>query len=191
MNTFVKHLSVGALSAVLIAGGFATTASANSVQNTSIDAEATATVQGGSLSIQDNVGIAPFESILLDGSTQTETTSVDPFSVIDATGTGSGWNLNVKADPLTSEGGSLPAGSLRISGTSVTAQEGSSEANKITIGAGNIDSTEGVKLLTASAGEGMGTFNIADTDLTLNIQPKDAMAGTYSSTVTFNLVTGP
>jgi hypothetical protein len=48
-----------------------------------------------------------------------------------------------------------------------------------------------VKLLTASVGGGMGTFDFTNSDLTLKLQPKAAKAGTYTSTVTFNLVTGP
>ncbi|WP_067727694.1 WxL domain-containing protein [Oceanobacillus damuensis] len=188
MNKFIKKLSISALSLGLVAGTFATTASAA----TTTDAGTSTTVTGGSLSIND-ASISPFGEITLNGLIQNLTATVEPFSVVDATGTGSGWNLNIKATQLKTADGlkTLPFNSLSISTPTITAEEGSSSASVIGIGTGNIDSDTGVQLLTADTDEGMGTFGITGSSLNLNLQPKDVKAGTYASTVTFNLVTGP
>ncbi|WP_087972500.1 WxL domain-containing protein [Oceanobacillus rekensis] len=184
MNNFIKKISIATLSLGLVAGSFATTASADT---STVDT----TLTGGSLSLE-NVSINPFKAVTLTGSTQSTTTTLPEFSVVDATGTGAGWNLNIKATQLATTGGqTLPENSLNISTPTITAENGSSDASVIGSGNGDINSTTGVKLLTAEEDEGMGTFKITNSTLTLNLQPKDTMAGTYTSTVTFDLVAGP
>jgi hypothetical protein len=100
----------------------------------------------------------------------------------------------VDAAPLTNaDDYALPANSLNMSAPSVSAEEGSSDSGTIATQEGDIDtgSETGVNILSAQADEGMGTFTLSDTNLSLDLQPKDVKEGTYTSTVTFSLVSGP
>ncbi|WP_010651681.1 WxL domain-containing protein [Oceanobacillus massiliensis] len=188
MNNFIKKVSIATLSFGLVAGSFATTTFAAE----SSEVETSTTLEGGSLSINE-ISIEQFGATTLSGATQDITTTINPFTVVDATGTGSGWNLSISATQLTTADGlqTLPENSLSISAPTIEAESGSSEAGALENKTGVIDSETGVKFLTAETEEGMGTFNLSESDLNLKLLPKETKAGTYTSTITFNLVTGP
>lgn len=188
MKKIAKKMTVSTLAAGVAVVGFSASASAATETG-----ETGATINGGSLSIE-NLSMSSFAETTLDGSIQTLTTNIDDYSVVDSTGSGSGWQLNVDADPLTNENEyALPANSLSMNAPSVSAGEGSSSSDALSIQAGEIDSGDdtGVNILSAEADEGMGTFTVSDTELSLDLEPKDAKEGTYTSTVTFSLVSGP
>ncbi|MFC2949387.1 WxL domain-containing protein [Virgibacillus sediminis] len=189
MNKFVKKFAVGTLAVGLAAGAFAPSALAATD-------DVGSTITGGDLSLTAPV-INDFNAVTLDGKIQSATATIDPFSVVDARGSGAGWNVMVSAGQLSqvdSTGNviySLPGNSMTISSPTVTAQAGASAAEGLIKGSGTIDNTTGVKLISAGTDQGMGTYDISNSALDINLQPKDAKAGTYTSTVTVNLTTGP
>lgn len=188
MKKVSKKITVSAIAA----GVAMTTLSAPALAATE-SGTTEATINGGSLSIE-NLSISSFAETTLDGSVQTLTTDIGDYTVVDSTGSGSGWQLNVDAAPLTNaDDYALPANSLNMSAPSVSAEEGSSDSGTIATQEGDIDtgSETGVNILSAQADGGMGTFTLSDTDLSLDLQPKDVKEGTYTSTVTFSLVSGP
>jgi hypothetical protein len=113
-------------------------------------------------------------------------TSSFAVSVNDATGTGTGWNLQAQIGPLTAGASTIPAANHAISGVSVSGVKGVGPANSVTTGA--IPTTAG-KIFNAAANSGMGqatmTFN---TQLTV---PASALEGTYTTTLVVSIVAGP
>lgn len=145
-----------------------------------------------------NVGLG--ESVTLDGTTQTIETEMNPFTIEDGRGTGQGWTLNVSATPLTlqtegtsGERSSLPEGTFSMSSVAVAAKEGASSASEgMSISQkGALDKPGELNVITAEDGAGMGQYEVSDMSLSLVFEPQHTAAGTYSSTVTFSLVSGP
>lgn len=154
---------------------------------------ATTAIEGGTLSFGTQPSVGNFSAVELNGQVQTSTAAVNAFTVIDATGTGAGWNVVVKADQFTdtANGLKLPTNSIDIDSPTVTADTGASELATISKASGKIDNDTGVKILSAAVDGGMGTYNVAANNLTLNLLPKDVKEGTYTSTVTVTVTTGP
>jgi hypothetical protein len=184
-NSMIKKLIVTFSALAIIATSF-------------VGAKATfaadAGVTGGSLSmVQPTVG--NFTAVTLNGQIQTTNASIGAFTVSDATGTGNGWNLVIKATTFTDSVKSLtlPTNSLDIALPAVTAQAGASAESTITKTVGKIDNATGVKVMSAALDGGMGTYDVTfpTNSLTLNLQPKDVKAGTYTSTISLTLTTGP
>ena len=151
-------------------------------------------ITGGALSFgaqQPSVG--NFTAVQLNGQIQTTNATVSAFSVVDATGSGSGWNVMVKASQFATADNAftLPENSLGIATPTVTAAEGASDVSTITKANGKIDNVTGVKILSAAVNGGMGTYNVDANNLALTLNPKDVKAGTYISTVTVTVTTGP
>jgi hypothetical protein len=157
-------------------------------------AEGTSTISGGTLSMS-SATIGNFSGITLNGQVQTTNASIGNFSVTDATGTGNGWNVVVKATQFTDSVNNvtLPTGSLDIALPTVTAQTGASDVSTITTSSGKVDNATGVKVLSAALNGGMGEYDVtyATNALTLTLLPKDVKAGTYTSTISVTLTTGP
>jgi len=148
---------------------------------------ATATVTGTagiSLSMPSN----PSVSTILDGTDQT--LSYTPvLGVVDARGTGAGWNLTIGATALTDGSSHNLAQNLTAvsaachSGSTCTNASNSVNSYPITL------STTATKVFNAALNTGMGKV-----DVTPTIQvpvPGNAYAGNYSSTLTISSVTGP
>nr|WP_302328511.1 WxL domain-containing protein [Salirhabdus salicampi] len=160
-------------------------------------AESTATVEQGELSV-DAITVGNFTAVTLEGVTQTVHTNIDPFSVVDASGSGAGWNIVMKATPLTDSmtNRTLPEGSLTIDTVPSIAKidENSSSIDTITTRTGTIDGT-GLTLLSAAENGGMGSYSISFTNaaeaLSLNLKPATAKTGTYTSTITVSINSGP
>lgn len=155
---------------------------------------ADSSITGGSLSLtQPTPG--NFSAVTLNGQVQTTNADMGAFTVTDATGTGNGWNVVAQASQFTDSTNNLtlPTNSLNLSLPTVTAETGASDATTVTAAGGNIDNATGVKVLSAALNGGMGTYDIAfpANALTLNLQPKDVKAGTYTSTVTVTVTSGP
>jgi len=184
-----KQLIAAVAALAIIGSGFAggkAVFAAESTTNTAIT--------GGSLSMTDPAA-GSFTPVTLDGTVQQSTASLDNFTVTDSTGTGNGWNVMVKATPFTNteKNSTLPDDSLALAGPTVTAHEGASDVNTITVANGTIDNTTGIKVLSAAANGGMGIYDIAfpNNPLSLTLNPKDVKAGTYTSTITVTVTTGP
>lgn len=163
-----------------------------------------AVVTGGTLAIAE-LAIAPFTTVLLDGTTQTTTAVVTDTTLTDSRGSGDGWQVSLKASAFTlapadlllaavGAVGTLPLSSLELGTVSIavaTTGAGSTAITNIAISQGKIDTTAGINILSAPLNEGMGTYTVSMTPMTLTLLPASAYAGTYTSTVTETLTTGP
>jgi len=148
---------------------------------------ATATVTGTagiSLAMPSN----PSMSATLDGTDQT--LSYSPvLGVVDARGTGAGWNLTVAATALTDGSSHNLAQNLTAvssachSGSTCTNASNSVSGYPLTL------STTATKFFNSATNTGMGKV-----DVTPTVQvpvPGNAYAGTYTSTLTISSVSGP
>lgn len=158
----------------------------------------TANVTGGSLSLQHGTSTASF-SVTLDGNDKSATWTM-PMTVTDARGTGSGWNVTITST-LFSNGltgnnlRTLPANASNVTGVSVTCTPGgvcTNPSNAISFPVGvpaGASAPTAVKFFNAAANTGMGQFSITPTIETAI--PANVSSGTYASTVTVALVSGP
>jgi hypothetical protein len=154
---------------------------------------ATATVTGGSLS--ESTASTPSVSATLNGTDQ-----VKPYTILidtnDPTGTGNGWNLTITSTTFTTTSPvhTLSTGASSVTGVVSACKQGTctDPTNAIsypfTVPAAGTAPTA-VKLFSAAANTGMGEFNITPT---VNVTiPANTYAGTYTSTVTLAIVSGP
>jgi hypothetical protein len=140
---------------------------------------------GNSLSLPAN----PSVSSTLDGTDQTASYS-PVLGVVDARGSGAGWNLTISATDFSDGSGhTLAPGTVTgaaqacHSGSSCTAATSSGISYPLTI------TGTAAKIFNAAATTGLGNL-----DITPTIQvaiPGNAYAGTYTSTVTLAAATGP
>jgi hypothetical protein len=134
-------------------------------------------------------GISNFAPVTLNGEPQLTSVSIDPFSVVDSTGSGAGWNVTLTVSDLVNGGSTIPASSVAMDAPNVTATGG---ANMTGVAGhastGNLSSGE--KIVTAAAGDGAGTFLVSPSILTLTIPPA-ATAGGYTGSATIAVVSGP
>lgn len=163
-----------------------------------------AVVTGGTLAITE-LAIADLTPVTLDGTTQTTTAAVTATTLTDPTGTGAGWQVNLQASDFTlddinkalavANGGTgiLPASSLALGAVTIAIVDAGSTAiaNIVNISQGKIDTTAGINILSAPLNEGMGTYTVSMDPMTLTLLPATAYAGTYTSTVTQTLTSGP
>ena len=149
---------------------------------------ATATV-AGTAGISLNLPSNPSLSSTIDGSDQT--TSYSPVrGVVDARGSGAGWNLTISATSFSDGAGhTLAPGTVSsvaqacAAGSSCTAATSSGISYPLSI------SGTAAKFFNAAANTGLGKVNVTPT-VQVSI-PGNAYAGTYTSTVTLAAATGP
>ncbi len=151
------------------------------------------TCSGGSLGMTAPSS-ASFSAVTLNGTDQTVSTTL-VLTPDDETGSGSGWNITGTSTTFNDGSGHT----LSTSATSVTAASsaaGSPSCNlptnsisyAVTLPAGSSPPTA-VKLYNAATGTGKGQQNVT---LTLRLSvPANAFRGTYTSTWTFAVVSGP
>ncbi len=150
-------------------------------------------VTGGTLSITNPL-VANFTAVTLNGAPQTTAATMDGFSVTDGRGTGVGWNVTVQATQFS--GGVTPTrtlgtGSLSLLAPTVAAANTTSSAPPtMTAGPYAIDGST-VKIASAAAAAGMGTYDFTQGGALSLAIPASAYAATYTSTVTVSVVTGP
>lgn len=158
------------------------------------------TVSGGSLGIT-NPQVGDFAAVTLNGTDQTSTATMDPFTVTDGRATGAGWNVTISATQFAewetaayiAGGKLLPASSLTMPALTVAKDDPSSSAvPSITAGPYTIDSGSAVKLASADAdGTGMGSYIFSQSGpLSLSV-PASAFAKLYRSDVTVSVNSGP
>ena len=167
----------------------------------SFAAETGSTVEGGSLT-GGAIGFSPL-STTLDGSEQIATASWTIGDIIDARGTGAGWDLTLNltqfkevdaAGQYVADGKSIAMNSLFVS-TAPTVEKidaSSSDAATITPVAENaaLDNESDVKILSAAQDGGMGSYSVSNLGVSLVI-PANAYAKTYKSDATVTLNTAP
>ncbi len=158
-------------------------------------ADSSVGITGGQLGV-DQITVGNFTAVVLNGKTQSTFTTINDFSVSDPTGSGAGWNVVMTAtqfkDATTTN--TLPLGSLTVAAPGLTELDtGSSSAADITKRSGTIDTATGTTILSAQAGQGMGSYtaSISPNALTLKLLPKDVKTGTYTSTITVAINSGP
>ena len=149
---------------------------------------ATATVSG-TAGVSLNLPSNPAISDLLDGTDQT--VSYAPvLGVVDARGSGAGWNLQISATSF-SDGSGHTLAPGTVTGVSTACHTGSTCTAATSSGITyplTVTSTA-AKFFNAALNTGLGKI-----DVTPTVQvaiPGNAYAGTYSSTVTLAAATGP
>jgi len=165
--------------------------------------DTTATVTGAGSLGTVTMAVGAFGGVTLDGTAKTSNATADDFDMTDARGTGDGWNITVDAtrfcdvDDLTGECPlldpvQLPTSSLTMPAPTVAKADSSSSAvPSITAGPYTLDSGSAVKIASAAAGDGMGSYDFTQGgQLSLSI-PASAYAATYTSTVTITSASGP
>ena len=156
---------------------------------------ATTTVSAGSLT--ESNATTPAPSVTLDGTDQTATYSLT-ITVTDATGSGNGWNLTITSTTFTTGGGSPYT--LSTTASHITGVTSSCVANTTCTNPTNAltypigvpaagTAPTAVKIFKAAADTGLGTFTV--TPSVAIAVPADTYAGSYSSTVTLAIVSGP
>jgi hypothetical protein len=180
---------------ILILVAVAVTALATAAVAVAGNITATANVSGaGSLGLSHGAS-ATVGPVTLDGTDQTVNYTL-PLSITDARGSGAGWNATVTSTWFSDGSGhNLGASASSISGVSSACVAGgscTSPTNAIsyplTVPAGST-APAAVKLFNAAANTGMGRFTVTPT-IGVSV-PGNAYAGTFSSTVTVAVVSGP
>jgi hypothetical protein len=148
----------------------------------------------------------------LNGSDQTVGTTLANYVAQDTTGSASGWNVTFQATAFACTAGTgqcptggdaLPNGSLLMAPPTVACNTGTScsgraAAPTVSIASNTaLDNTTAVKVASAAAKKGMGTYTftpgtIAGVSAPLSLAvPSYAYASTYNSTLTVSIVSGP
>lgn len=157
-------------------------------------ATATGTVTGSTLSATTSA--TPSFSANLDSGDSTQTYTI-PLTVQDTRGTGAGWNLTVTSTTFTTGGGSpnlLSTTASSLTGVTSSCSTGTctnpvnAQSYPVTVPAAATAPTA-VKFFNTSANNGMGRFTVTPT-VAVTI-PQNTFAGTYTSTVTLSIVSGP
>lgn len=149
-------------------------------------------VTPGTLSMQLTPVTQP-TSVTLNGTDQTETFSL-PIVVDDNTGSGAGWDLTISLDTFTNGSHTLATGTTRISSQPSASCNSGTCTNPTVSGVSyplvlTADGSTTSKFFNAAANTGMGNFTITPS-FTVTI-PANAYAGTYSSTFTISITSGP
>jgi hypothetical protein len=157
-------------------------------------ATVTGTLSGSTLSV--STAATPSFSANLDTGDQTPTFTV-PLTTQDTRGSGAGWNETVTSTQFTT-GGATP-NTLATSASSLTGVTSGCGPGTCTNPTNAIGYPVGVpaaataptavKFYNAAANTGMGKFTITPTIGVF--VPQNSFAGTYTSTLTVSIVTGP
>jgi hypothetical protein len=114
--------------------------------------------------------------------------SSSAVTVLDSRGTGAGWNLQGSIGTLTNAGGDvIPASGHQISSVATTGVTGVAPTNGITYPRQIPTSLAKVFNAAPSTGTGQST----ETFTTALAVPADAASGTYSTTLTVTIASGP
>ena len=173
---------------LLILGAVSALALTSAVAASAGPLTTTATVSGTAGIALNNAATASITNTLT-GADQTATYA-PLLGVVDARGTGAGWNLQISATTfLDGSGHTLAPGQVAsasqacTSGSSCTLATSSGITYPLTI------TTTAAKFFNAALNTGLGKIDVTPT---INVTiPGNAYAGTYTSTVTLATVTGP
>jgi len=155
---------------------------------------ATGTLSGSTLSL--TTAATPSFTANLDNGDSTPTYTI-PLTTQDTRGTGAGWNETITSTQFTTGGGTpqtLATNASSISGVTVASGSGTntSPTNSVTYPVAvpaAATAPAAVKFFNAALSTGMGKFTITPTVGVF--VPQNSFAGTYTSTVTLAIVSGP
>ena len=148
----------------------------------------TATVTG-TAGVSLNLPANPSVSDTLDGTDQT--VSYAPvLGLVDARGTGAGWNLQISATSFSDGAGhTLAPGTVSAAAQACQAGSTCTAATNTGISLPLTISGTAAKFFNAALNTGLGKLNVTPT---IQIQiPGNSYAGTYTSTVTLAATSGP
>jgi hypothetical protein len=162
------------------------------------------TINSGSLAYTTPFSAGNFPATTLNGLPQAKTANISPWVVTDNTGSGAGWNVTISASRFTCST-SLTCGSTQFPASSLTMATvgvpGTDVLNNTAIppvytppvnpidGGGSAQKIVSAALLPLS-GAGAWTFTHAAGGLAL-VVPASTSPGTYTSTITTTLSSGP
>src|SRR5579862_5340166 len=157
-------------------------------------ATATANISAGSLAFVSTPPNVTFNDTL-NGANQT-VTATQALDVSDATGSGAGWNITATSTTFTSGGNTLPTTATTVQSAPTTACDASSTYTLATNSVSYpytlpaaASAPAATKVFNAAAATGQGTQTVTVTwQLAI---PSTTVAGTYTSTWTISLVSGP
>jgi len=157
-------------------------------------ATATGTLTGSTLSLSTSA--TPSFSANLDLGDSTPTYTV-PLTIQDTRGTGAGWNATITSTQFTTGGGTpstLATNASSLTGVTSVCATGTctNPTNSITYPAAvpaAPTAPAAVKFFNSSANTGMGKFT--NTPTIGVFVPQSSVAGTYTSTLTISIVSGP
>jgi len=161
---------------------------------TAATATVTGTLSGSALSLTTSA--TPSFSANLDSGDSTPTYTV-PLTIKDTRGSGAGWNSTITSTQFTTGGGSpqtLATNASTLTGVTSSCASGTctNPTNAITypvsVPAASSPPTA-VKFFNAAANTGMGVFT--NTPTIGVFVPQNSFAGTYTSTLTLSVVSGP
>lgn len=144
------------------------------------------------------LGVAPpgsfsFAPLTLNGKDETDTAN-PAVTVDDETNSDAGWNLELTSTPLTAASHTLSTSAATLTGSSAALASGgcsaatNSVAYPITVPSGSTPPTP-VKVYDAAAASGAGP-EVVTLDTSLAV-PANSYSGSYSSTWTFTIASGP
>jgi hypothetical protein len=154
-------------------------------------ATATGTITGSTLSISTSATPSFSANLDLGDSTPTYTAAL---TTQDTRGTGAGWNETITSTQFTTGTHTLAASASSLTGVAVSNGAGTNTAptNAVTypvaVPAGSGPPTA-VKFFNSAANTGMGLFTLTPTIGVF--VPQNTYAGTYTSTLTIAIVSGP
>ena len=154
-------------------------------------ATATGTLTGSTLSL--STAATPTFSANLNLGDSTPTYTV-PLTIQDTRGTGAGWNATITSTQFTTGSATLATNASTLTGVTSTCATGTcaNPTNAITypvaVPAAAVAPTA-VKFFNAAANTGMGKFT--NTPTIGVFVPQSSLAGTYTSTLTISIVSGP
>ena len=142
----------------------------------------------GAAGISMNLPSNPSMSDTLDGTDQTVSWSA-ALGIVDARGSGAGWNLTISASTFSDGSGhTLAPGAVAIVSSACQGGGACTDATNAVSYPITLNGTP-AKFFSASTGTGMGKVNVIPS---MNVTiPGNAYAGSYTSTVTLAAVSGP
>ena len=185
----------------LVSFGLASLLLAGSAMPIFASGETGVTVSGGSLT-GGSITYSNFSGVTLDGTEKTTTSTWSIANIVDARGTGAGWNLSLTLTQLkeysggsyVSGGKTIPTSAIEVTDNpSVSRVDGtSSPTSTITVVSDGtaLDTGSAVTLLSAALDGGMGSYSFGDMTSTLTV-PANTYARTDKSDATASLSTGP
>ncbi|MEW6283529.1 MAG: WxL domain-containing protein, partial [Candidatus Eremiobacterota bacterium] len=154
---------------------------------------ATVNVNAGALTIT-HVNNVTFADVTLNGTDQSPACTGTPtLTLTDARGSGVGWNVTVSATNFISGPNSIAGSGFTFTGPggTVTTLAGNAQPTQSVVAATALN-PGGFKILSAAVNQGMGsyTYTPANGQFALNV-PASTFAGSYTSTMTFTIASGP
>jgi hypothetical protein len=142
--------------------------------------------------------IGTFNPVTLNGTQQLTSASIAPFVITDASGTLAGWHVTMfvpsflnGTGPDCSVGatGSIDGVNVSMSAPVVSPANVLTDMTGVTT-AGFADFTTPRTIISATVGEGDGTYDVSPATVKLII-PANALAGTYCTQATIAIISGP